>query len=298
MVGHIVSKLIRRHPHVFGDVEVTGADHVVRNWEVIKAGEREAKAKAGRKFESAQAAEQGLEGTGLLLSVPRAMPGLERAQQLQVRAARVGFDWTNIEGVFDKVREELAELQAEESKERRTEEMGDLLFALVVLSEWMGINAEEALRRANDKFIRRFTSMEQAIVAGGGKLRGMSVEDMDLVGTRSSGMSSNPRRRYVAARPLPDLAAAPPGAPPLGLSQARARSQHSRHPHRRTLMVLLVLGPLCLAAIVAFKVWVDNQTAGLIYMPDDSNLPANHVAMVFGAGLDASAALPPCFTTG
>jgi tetrapyrrole methylase family protein/MazG family protein len=179
VVGHIVSKLIRRHPHVFGDVEVTGADHVLRNWEVIKAGEREAKAKAGRKFQSAQAAEQGLEGTGLLLSVPRAMPGLERAQQLQVRAARVGFDWTNIEGVFDKVREELAELQAEDSKERRTEEMGDLLFALVVLSEWMGINAEEALRRANDKFIRRFTAMETAIVAGGGKLRGMSVEEMD-----------------------------------------------------------------------------------------------------------------------
>jgi len=184
VVGHIVSKLIRRHPHVFGDVEVTGADHVLRNWEVIKAGEREAKAKAGRKFDSAQAAEQGLEGTGLLLSVPRAMPGLERAQQLQVRAARVGFDWTNIEGVFDKVREELAELQAEEGKERRTEEMGDLLFALVVLSEWMGINAEEALRRANDKFIRRFTSMEQAIVAGGGKLRGMSVEEMDRVWTQ------------------------------------------------------------------------------------------------------------------
>jgi tetrapyrrole methylase family protein / MazG family protein len=181
VVGHIVSKLIRRHPHVFGDVEVTGAEHVLRNWEVIKAGEREAKAKAGRKFESAQAAEQGLEGTGLLLSVPRAMPGLERAQQLQVRASRVGFDWTNIDGVYDKVREELAELQAEDGKERRLEEMGDLLFSLVVLGEWMGINAEEALRRANDKFIRRFTAMEQAIVAGGGKLRGMSVEDMDQV---------------------------------------------------------------------------------------------------------------------
>jgi MazG family protein len=166
---------------VFGDVQVTGAEHVVRNWEIIKAGEREAKAKAGRKFQSAQAAEQGLEGTGLLLSVPRAMPSLERAQQLQVRAARVGFDWTNIEGVYDKVREELVELQAEEGKERRLEEMGDLLFVLVVLAEWMDINAEEALRRANDKFIRRFTAMEQAIVAGGSKLRGMNVDEMDQV---------------------------------------------------------------------------------------------------------------------
>lgn len=181
VVGHIVAKLIRRHPHVFGDVEVTGADHVIRNWEVIKAGEREAKAKAGRKFESAQAAEQGLEATGLLLSVPRMMPALERAQQLQVRAARVGFDWTDIGGVFDKVREEIGELEREESKEHRTEELGDLLFALVCLSEWMGINAEEALRRANDKFLGRFTAMERAIVARGGKLRGMSVDDMDTV---------------------------------------------------------------------------------------------------------------------
>jgi tetrapyrrole methylase family protein/MazG family protein len=181
VVGHIVSKLVRRHPHVFGDVQVTGADHVVRNWEVIKAGEREAKAKAGRKFESAQAAEEGLEGTGLLLSVPRAMPALERAQQLQVRSARVGFDWNEIEGVFDKVREELVELQAEESKEKRTEELGDLLFSLVCLSEWMGINSEEALRRANDKYLKRFTEMEKQIVERGGKLRGMSVEEMDKV---------------------------------------------------------------------------------------------------------------------
>jgi tetrapyrrole methylase family protein/MazG family protein len=181
VVGHIVAKLIRRHPHVFGDVEVTGAEHVVRNWEVIKAGEREAKAKAGRKFESAKAAEQGLEGTGLLLSVPRAMPALERAQQLQVRAARVGFDWTEIEGVFDKVREEIDELQQEESVQRRTEELGDLLFALVNLAQWMGINAEEALRRADDKFLGRFAAMEEAIVRRGGKLRGMSVEEMDEV---------------------------------------------------------------------------------------------------------------------
>jgi tetrapyrrole methylase family protein/MazG family protein len=184
VIGHIVAKLIRRHPHVFGDVEVTGADHVLRNWEVIKAGEREAKAKAGRKFDAAQAAEHGLEGTGLLLSVPRAMPALERAQQLQVRAARVGFDWQNIEGVFEKVREELSELQAESEVERRREELGDLLFALVCLSEWMGINAEEALRRANDKFIRRFTSMEQVIVGEGGKLREKTADEMDAVWNR------------------------------------------------------------------------------------------------------------------
>lgn len=181
VVSHIVTKLVRRHPHVFGDVEVTGADNVVRNWEMIKAKEREAKAKAGRKFESAQAAEQGLEGTGLLLSVPRAMPGLERAQQLQVRAARVGFDWANIEGVFDKVREEVAELEAEGGTERRTEELGDLLFSLVNLGQWMGINAEEALRRANDKFLGRFGAMEEVIVGRGQKLRDMSIEDMDRV---------------------------------------------------------------------------------------------------------------------
>lgn len=179
VIGHIVTKLIRRHPHVFGDVTVTGADHVLKNWEVIKAGEREAKAKAGRKFESARAAEQGLEGTGLLLSVPRAMPGLERAQQLQVRSARVGFDWTDIAGVFDKVSEELDELKAESEIEKRREELGDLLFSLVCLSEWMGINAEEAIRRANDKYVGRFTAMETAMVGDGKKLRGMNVDEMN-----------------------------------------------------------------------------------------------------------------------
>ncbi len=181
VIAHITAKLIRRHPHVFGDVKVDGAEHVVRNWEMIKAEERVQKANAGRKFESAQAAEQGLEGTGLLLSVPRAMPALERAQQLQVRASRVGFDWSGIEGVFDKVREELAELEAEEGLERRTEELGDLLFALVNLGQWMGINAEEALRRANDKFLGRFGAMEQVIVGRNQKLRGLSLEEMDKV---------------------------------------------------------------------------------------------------------------------
>lgn len=179
VISHIVTKLVRRHPHVFGDVEVTGAEHVLRNWEVIKAREREAKAKAGRKFEASEAAEQGLEGTGLLLSVPRAMPALDRAQQLQVRAARVGFDWSDISGIYDKVREELEELRVEESVERRTEELGDLLFVLVNLGKWMGINAEEALRRANDKFLNRFTAMEQAIVGEGKKLHEMGIEDMD-----------------------------------------------------------------------------------------------------------------------
>lgn len=187
VVGHIVTKLVRRHPHVFGDVEVTGAEHVLRNWEMIKAKEREAKAKAGRKFDSAEAANQGLEGTGLLLSVPRAMPSLDRAQQLQVRAARVGFDWSDISGIYDKVREELEELRVEESVERRTEELGDLLFVLVNLGKWMGINAEEALRRANDKFLNRFTAMERAIVDEGKTLREMNVEEMDRYWDRIKG---------------------------------------------------------------------------------------------------------------
>jgi uncharacterized protein YabN with tetrapyrrole methylase and pyrophosphatase domain len=107
------------------------------------------------------------------------MPALERAQQLQVRAARVGFDWNGIEGVFDKVREEVEELEREETKERRSEELGDLLFALVNLAQWMGVNAEEALRKANDKFLRRFEAMETGIVGEGSKLRSMTIEQMD-----------------------------------------------------------------------------------------------------------------------
>jgi uncharacterized protein YabN with tetrapyrrole methylase and pyrophosphatase domain len=96
-----------------------------------------------------------------------------------VRAARVGFDWSEISGIYEKVKEELEELRVEESVERRTEELGDLLFVLVNLGKWMGINAEEALRRANDKFLNRFTAMERAIVGEGKKLREMSVEEMD-----------------------------------------------------------------------------------------------------------------------
>ena len=192
VVGYIVSKLIRRHPHVFGDVQVTGAANVLRNWEIIKAGERVDKARAGRKFEAAQAAEQGLEGTGLLLSVPRAMPALERAQQLQVRSARVGFDWREIKGVFEKVREEVDELEVEDDIDKRREELGDVLFTLVCLSEWMGINAEEAMRRANDKYLGRFSAMERAIAADGKKMREMTVEDMDEYWNRIKGEAQSP----------------------------------------------------------------------------------------------------------
>jgi uncharacterized protein YabN with tetrapyrrole methylase and pyrophosphatase domain len=115
------------------------------------------------------------------------MPSLDRAQQLQVRAARVGFDWSDISGIYDKVREELEELRVEESVERRTEELGDLLFVLVNLGKWMGINAEEALRRANDKFLNRFTAMERAIVDEGKTLREMNVEEMDRYWDRIKG---------------------------------------------------------------------------------------------------------------
>jgi ATP diphosphatase len=139
----IADKMIRRHPHVFGDVEVASAAAQTEAWEKLKAAE---KPRAGA-----------LDGVAL------GLPALMRAQKLQKRAARVGFDWPDAQGPRAKIDEELAEIAAAPS-ERHAEEIGDLLFAVVNYARHLGVDAEEALRSANAKFERRFTAME---VAGG-----------------------------------------------------------------------------------------------------------------------------------
>jgi tetrapyrrole methylase family protein/MazG family protein len=139
----ISRKLIRRHPHVFGDAEARTAEEVAANWEVIKQGEKNG-------------------GEGLLSSVPAALPALARAQSIQRRAAGVGFDWPEAGGVFDKVNEELGELRAAASPAEKADEFGDLLFALVNAGRWLDIDPEAALRSANERFTRRFGWMENA----------------------------------------------------------------------------------------------------------------------------------------
>ena len=141
VIAKISEKMERRHPHIFGDAE-EGGHHL---WEEIKAAER-----AEDPDKSA------------LAGVALALPALERAQKLQKRAARTGFDWPTIEGPKDKIAEELDEIDRARSHEEREEEVGDLLFAVVNLARFLKIDAEEALRKANRKFEKRFRAIEQA----------------------------------------------------------------------------------------------------------------------------------------
>jgi MazG family protein len=143
VIRGIVEKLVRRHPHVFGDEKVEGAEEVLNNWELIKAEE-----KAGR---------------GVLDGVPRALPALQRAERIGEKVSRVGFDWPDGRGSREKVGEELRELDeaiAGGDKRRVESELGDLLFALVNLARHQGIDPEGALRATSDRFARRFGHVE------------------------------------------------------------------------------------------------------------------------------------------
>jgi tetrapyrrole methylase family protein/MazG family protein len=158
IIGDIVTKLIRRHPHVWGDWQVQDAGQVKLNWEQLKAQE-----------------EKQLSRHSLLDSVPLALPSLARAQKIGQRVRKVGFDWPDVAGVVAKVEEELAELRAEKEPAGRQREFGDLLFALVNWARWLDIDAEVALREANRRFTRRFQTMEQ-LAAG----RGLNLADLDI----------------------------------------------------------------------------------------------------------------------
>lgn len=154
----ISDKLEARHPHIFGNETMPGGMREER-WEALKAAERAQKG-----------AESALEG------VASSLPALLRAQKLQKRAARTGFDWPDVEGPLDKISEEIMELQAAPSEEARIEEAGDFLFAAVNLVRAYGINAEEALRAANKKFERRFRTMEKL---AGGSFSSLSLDEQE-----------------------------------------------------------------------------------------------------------------------
>jgi len=141
VIQAINTKLIRRHPHIFGKTKVSSAAEVAHNWEAIKDTERP-------------------EGTSVLQSVPQALPALAYSREIQARVARLGFDWPDMSGVIEKVVEEVRELQGATDQTCRSEEFGDLLFTLVSLARWLGIDPEIAMREANRKFFRRFAYME------------------------------------------------------------------------------------------------------------------------------------------
>jgi tetrapyrrole methylase family protein/MazG family protein len=158
VAGGIVTKLVTRHPHVFGDLEVEGASEVVANWEVIKDHEK------GR--------------TSVLEGVPEALPALAYATKLQRRAAKIGFDWDDAKGPADKVREELAEIEAA-APETLEEEIGDLVFAAVALARKQGVDPETALRRTAKKFRDRLARMEKAAGESGATLKDLPPGELD-----------------------------------------------------------------------------------------------------------------------
>src|SRR3954453_3565697 len=160
----IHDKLVRRHPHVFGDVEAHDAEQVLVNWEKLKNEERKA------------------ENKSVLAGVPQSLPALLKAARLTEKAARVGFDWRRTSDVFSKIDEEIAELHeaidsGDETKVQ--EELGDLLFTIANVARKLNVNAEEALQSTNRKFRRRFESMEASVRASGQNLDQLTLEQMD-----------------------------------------------------------------------------------------------------------------------
>lgn len=164
----ISDKLVRRHPHIFGDVKVADSKEVLRNWDAIKKTEKKARVSA-------------LDG------VPRHVPPLHRAYQLQKRAARVGFDWSDIGDVFVKLEEEIGELReaiARKNRKHVIEELGDLLFSVVNVAQFMKVDPAYALELTNAKFSRRFRVVEEEITGSGRRMKDCTLAEMDAIWDR------------------------------------------------------------------------------------------------------------------
>ncbi len=164
VVKKIQNKLINRHPHVFGNIEVSGEEEVMQNWEALKSRENN--------------------GSSLLDGVPNNLPSLLRAERIQHKASRVGFDWQEKNDVWEKVFEEIQELREEiinNKKQNINEEIGDLLFSIVNAARFENIVAEEALQLTNDKFTRRFKFIEKKAIEKGKKLKELTLEEMDSI---------------------------------------------------------------------------------------------------------------------
>lgn len=172
VIHGIHSKIVRRHPHVFGDLKLEGVDGVLANWERLKETERR---------------DNGQKEKGLLDGVPLALPALSQAQEYQDRAARVGFDWREIEGVLEKIAEEIEEVRQATNEEELTSELGDLLFALVNLARWKKVDAESALRETNAKFKKRFGYVEQGAKEQGRGLSELSLDEMESLWQEAKG---------------------------------------------------------------------------------------------------------------
>ncbi len=176
IIEAIKTKIVRRHPHVFGEAEVSGVAGVLRSWQQLKKEERAA---------------NGEEIKGMLEGVPRTLPALAQAQEIQDRAARVGFDWAEIAPVYAKVEEELAEVRSAQGAGQLEKETGDLLFAVVNLARWHKVDAESALRLTNEKFRSRFAYIEQAAKERGIELTSMNLAEMDALWDEAKGQEKD-----------------------------------------------------------------------------------------------------------
>jgi MazG family protein len=165
VIDTLSNKMIRRHPHVFGDQAVSSIADVWQNWEALKSEEPATKARASK-----------LDG------IPKGLGSLQRAQKMQEKAARVGFDWPDLSGVRAKLAEELAELEQARREGDETqirEEMGDVLFSIVNFARALGLDSETALRQANEKFYRRFAFMEQRARNDGRALNDLTLDELE-----------------------------------------------------------------------------------------------------------------------
>ncbi len=175
VIEKICSKLVRRHPHVFGDASASSAEEVIKNWETIKAREKAEKLK-----------NRTPEQRSLLEGIPAKLPAIHEAHQISARAARVGFDWPDIEGIFEKLQEEVRELKdvissgdGEDRRARLEDEIGDLLFVIVNIARYLKIDSESALKRANRKFKTRFQYLEAELAKDGKTLEETPLEEME-----------------------------------------------------------------------------------------------------------------------
>lgn len=182
VADQLATKLIRRHPHVFGKVTVSGSSEVLRNWEAIKAGEKKDS------------------GGSILDGIPRHLPSLQKAQRIQSRVSRVGFDWSHVKDVLAKIEEELAEVRqaiTRGKKKEMQEEIGDLLFSVVNLGRFQKLHAEEALDGTVKKFIARFQEVERRVRKEGRSLRDCSLAEMEA---HWAAIKQDKRRRRAGRR--------------------------------------------------------------------------------------------------
>jgi MazG family protein len=183
VIERIHTKMVRRHPHVFGEVKAATSKAVLKNWEEIKTEERAA---SGEGVSAAKGKNSILEG------VPHTLPALLEGYQLTRRAANIGFDWADVEGILEKLKEETAELREHLGPRRKAgtqqrveEELGDLLFVAVNLARFLRVDPEIALKKANRKFISRFRAMEQEAERRGGRLADVPRDEMEALWDRA-----------------------------------------------------------------------------------------------------------------